>query len=285
MTEVRAAGAVVMRRADGTTEVLVVHRPRYDDWSLPKGKVDPGETFEEAAVREVLEESGVLVELARPLPETSYVDQRGRAKVVRWWAASVVEERPWNPDDEVDAIAWIPVDQVDDRLTYDADRTLVRAACDDEFRTTVLVVRHAHAGDRGRWSGPDHLRPLSERGHDQARLLLETLSPWRIDRVLTSPYVRCVQTVEPLAHKLGVPAEHDDRLAEGASPQAIGSLLLERNAAVAVWCTHGDVIGNLVLGLDDELVAERRWEKGSTWVLECDATGTVTSARYLEPPR
>ena len=287
MPPVRAAGAVVIRVSDdGVQQVLAVHRPRYDDWALPKGKLDPGETYEDAAVREVLEETGVLVELHRPLPETSYQDRGGRAKVVRWWAASLVEQRAWTPDDEIDDVQWIPVRDVPDRLSYADDHALVEAALGEHHRTTVLLVRHAHAGDRERWSGPDHLRPLSDKGHAQARMLLETLGAWRIDRVLTSPYVRCVQSVEPLAAKLGLTVEHDDRLAEGSSPQATESLLLERGADVTVWCTHGDVIANLVLVLANRgLVDEPRWQKGSTWVLERDAAGTVTSARYLEPPR
>lgn len=286
MVEVRAAGAVVIRTTDGrVAEVLAVHRPRYDDWSLPKGKLDDDETYEEAAVREVLEETGMLIELGRPLHETTYTDRHGRAKVVRWWTATVLEQRDWTPDDEIDDVAWIPIAEVRDRLTYPADHALVDAAMHDHRRTTVLVVRHAHAGDRDRWRRPDHLRPLSDRGHAQARGLLETLSAWRIDRVLTSPYVRCVQTVEPLAEKLGLAIEHDDRLAEGAAPQAAQSLLLDAGADVTVWCTHGDVMADLVLRLRDEgLVDDIRWDKGCTWVLECDPRGNVTAARYLEPP-
>jgi 8-oxo-dGTP diphosphatase len=287
MVQVRAAGAVVIRTSDdGVEEVLAVHRPRYDDWSLPKGKLDPGETYEDAAVREVLEETGVLVELRRPLHETSYEDRDGRAKVVRWWAASLVEQRRWAPDDEIDDVKWIPVQEARARLTHADDHGLVKAALGEHHRTTVLMVRHAHAGDRGIWSGPDHLRPLSDKGHAQARRLLETLAAWRIDRVLTSPYVRCVQTVQPLADKLGLEPATDDRLAEGAPPQSSASLLLDSGGDVTVWCTHGDVMADLVMRLRDEgIVDETRWQKGSTWVLEVDPTGTVTAARYLEPPR
>jgi len=287
MPPVRAAGAVVLRRnADGTTEVLVVHRPRYDDWSLPKGKLDDYETFADAAVREVLEETGVLVELTQPLPELSYADRTGAPKVVRWWAAEVLEERDRGPDDEVDGIRWVPVDEAGALLTYADDVALVDAATGKDRRTTVLLVRHARAGSRDGWDGPDHIRPLSNKGQKQARGLVENLSAWRIDRVVTSPYVRCVQTVEPLAAKLGIEVVQDDRLQEGASPQATRSLLLDTTADVTVWCTHGDVMADLILRLQDEgLVDDPRWEKGGTWVLEHDATGTVSSARYLEPPK
>ena len=103
---VQAAGGVVTRTAhDGTLEVLVVHRPRYDDWSLPKGKLEPGESFEDAARREIEEETGVRVELGAALPTTDYVDRHGRPKVVRYWQMTPVGQTEWRPGDEVDESA------------------------------------------------------------------------------------------------------------------------------------------------------------------------------------
>lgn len=120
---VEAAGGVVVR--DGL--VLVVHRPRYDDWSLPKGKLDPGETFEEAALREVEEEAGLRCELGDELPEVRYVDGRGRPKVVRYWRMRAVGDDMFEPNDEVDELAWWTVEDAMARLTYEHDRALVRA--------------------------------------------------------------------------------------------------------------------------------------------------------------
>lgn len=119
---VRAAGGLVVR--DG--RVLVVHRPRYDDWSLPKGKLDPGEGFEAAALREVEEEAGLRCELSHELPEVRYVDHRGRPKVVRYWLMQAPDDdAAFTPNDEVDEIAWLdPADAVG-RLTYEHDRALV----------------------------------------------------------------------------------------------------------------------------------------------------------------
>jgi len=128
---VEAAGGVVTRSArDGTLEVLVVHRPRYDDWSLPKGKLEPGESFEDAARREIEEETGVRVELGAALPTTDYVDRHGRPKVVHYWRMTPVGETAWQPGDEVDETRWITVAEAGTLLSYEHDRRLV-AAVDD----------------------------------------------------------------------------------------------------------------------------------------------------------
>ena len=123
--EVKAAGGVVWRRgAGGAVELVVVHRPRYDDWSLPKGKLDPGETWEEAALREVREEIGFSCRLGRELPPTSYTDQKGRAKVVRYWMMEP-EGGEFTPNDEVDELRWLIPSAAAELLTYPHDRALV----------------------------------------------------------------------------------------------------------------------------------------------------------------
>jgi 8-oxo-dGTP diphosphatase len=126
--EVAAAGGVAWRRSNGGLEVAVVHRPRYDDWSLPKGKLDAGETFEEAAVREVEEEIGVRAELGEELPSTTYRDNKGRSKLVRYWLMEATEPPDFEPDDEVDAVRWLPPDEAISLLTYDRDRELLEHA-------------------------------------------------------------------------------------------------------------------------------------------------------------
>jgi 8-oxo-dGTP diphosphatase len=120
---VRAAGGVVMRG----NEVLLVHRPRYDDWTLPKGKLDPGESFEDAAVREVEEETGLRCRLVRELPSTEY-EVGGRPKTVRYWLMEPEGEAPFVPNDETDDLRWLPPDEARALLTYDRDRDVVAAA-------------------------------------------------------------------------------------------------------------------------------------------------------------
>ncbi len=136
--EVQAAGGVVWRRGpDGGIEVLVVHRPRYDDWSMPKGKLDPGEDFAAAALREVEEETGVVATLGEDLGEVRYTDHRGRPKVVRWWAmpapdAPDAADLAPEDDDEVDELRWVPLADLDDLLSYALDVDVVT-----RFRATV----------------------------------------------------------------------------------------------------------------------------------------------------
>jgi 8-oxo-dGTP diphosphatase len=123
---IRAAGGVVTRRApDGTVEVVLVHRPRYDDWSLPKGKLEPRESVEDAAVREVEEETGIRCDLGEQLASQRYTDRRGRPKIVHYFSMTPISVSPWHPNDEIDAVRWIPARDALSLLTYDADRKLV----------------------------------------------------------------------------------------------------------------------------------------------------------------
>jgi 8-oxo-dGTP diphosphatase len=138
----------------------------------------------------------------------------------------------------------------------------------------LLIVRHASAGDRGAWPTADHLRPIDARGHLQAAELVETLAGYGIDRILTSPYVRCVETVEPLAQARSLEVEHTDALAEGAGA-TVGELLRSLRGSAAVLCSHGDVIGDIV-GYD------RKCKKGSVWVMEWDGDVAVPT-HYIKP--
>lgn len=151
---------------------------------------------------------------------------------------------------------------------------------------TLLVIRHGQAGTRKEWPGDDRERPLSPKGRRQARALVEQLSPYTPERVLSSPYRRCVKTVEPLAKALGLPVEEVDELGEGAGGDAVALVRSLAGANVAL-CTHGDVIPEILVALADEdrldLGPAPRQAKGSTWVLQNKA-GKFVKATYL-PPR
>lgn len=145
-------------------------------------------------------------------------------------------------------------------------------------------MRHAKAGSRGRWDGDDRDRPLTDNGRMQAKAIAEVLGHHPIERVVTSPYARCVQTVKPLAKRLGVEVESDDRLGEGGGwDHALG--LVESATDPIVLCSHGDVIGDLMWTLDRRGVPldDDRIEKASTWILQVEA-GQVVKARYAPPP-
>ena len=152
---------------------------------------------------------------------------------------------------------------------------------------TIYLLRHAKAGDRDTWCDDDRLRPLSGRGHRQARLLIDLLRDASFERVLSSPFVRCMESVVPIAGVRGRSVEPVDALAEGARLDEAAALVRKHALSGALMCTHGDVMPMLLdyyesAGVD--IPSEREWPKGCTWILDTDTTGEVTRARYLAPP-
>ncbi len=257
-----------------------MHRPKYDDWSLPKGKNEPDESDEACALREVREETGLACDLGPHLGDIFYTDQRGRPKAVRFWAM-----RPTGgafvPGDEVDEVKWLPVPDALGAVSRRQDADVIGLLAQHiRDPATILMVRHATAGERSAWAGDDRLRPLDERGRQQAQALVEQLSEYPVTRVLSSPYVRCVQSVEPLARARGLVVEETARLAEGHAEQTV-SLIGELHGTT-VLCTHGDVVPAV---LDAILPGDghQQSKKGSTWVLEV-AGPDVAVGRYLPPP-
>jgi 8-oxo-dGTP pyrophosphatase MutT (NUDIX family)/phosphohistidine phosphatase SixA len=230
---VRAAGGVLRRVGPKGIEVLLVHRPRYDDWTLPKGKAQPDETDEETAVREVEEETGLRASLGFELPSTRYRDSQGRDKVVRYWTMRP-ESGSFEPHGEVDAIEWTPIADAGSKLSYERDAEVLRAV-----PPPLLVNRHASAGDSSKWDGDDARRPLDKRGRRQAEALVDRLEGHRIDRIVSSPFDRCVQSVQPLARARQLEVETSDELAEGAGAERTRALLDHLTGEGAFVCGHG----------------------------------------------
>ena len=216
MTEpglIRAAGGVLWRPAPAGVEVALIHRPRYDDWSLPKGKLDPGEHELEAAVREVYEETGCRGFPGRRLGGIRYQSLAG-PKIARYWVMRAGAATVLAPNDEVDGLSWLDPDQATRRLTYAHDERVLQAATSVTADALVLLVRHGSAGDRVAWRGPDDERPLDSVGRRQAARLARILALFGPRRLLSADPLRCVQTVEPLADRIGVPLEVDHALSE-----------------------------------------------------------------------
>lgn len=290
------------RHADGVdgeagVEVAVIHRPRYDDWSLPKGKLAAGESDLEGAVREVLEETGFHVRVGRPLGETRY-EKAGpagtRPKIVRWWSMQA-EEGAFSPTREVDDLRWVSLAQAADRMTRETDRdVLERFARGTTPTRTVLLVRHAAAGSRSAWVGEDRDRPLDECGVAQADELIRIVAHFEIGSVLSADYRRCSETVAPLADAFELDVTLEPILSEigypGREEEAVGLLRRQGDADHdAVVCSQGDVIPDLLARLAEAdgypLETPIRCRKGSTWALSIDADGRLVAADYLEAPR
>jgi 8-oxo-dGTP pyrophosphatase MutT (NUDIX family)/phosphohistidine phosphatase SixA len=255
-----AAGAIVLRRREGLLEVLLVHRPKYDDWSFPKGKLDRGEHAAVAAVREVAEETGLAVRLGRPLDDQLYVVQGGRSKVVHYWVARPLDGddvSTYVPNREIDQVAWVPVEEAADRLSYSRDRATLKQAVRRRKRTsTLIVLRHGRARARSRWRADDRFRPLLKLGEHQADRLVPLLAAYDVTRLVSSSSTRCVTTLVPYADATGRIVKADDGLSE-EDATTLGVDGRVRQLVVAgkptVLCTHRPVLPTVfdALGLED----------------------------------
>ncbi|TQM61797.1 8-oxo-dGTP diphosphatase [Humibacillus xanthopallidus] len=302
---VPAAGTLPWRHRDGRLEVALVHRPKYDDWSWAKGKLDPGEHPCVAAARETFEETGLVVRLGTPLPLSEYpiLDATGApaTKVVHYWA-SVVIGGSGKLLHEIDEVAWVDVRTANVRLDYARDReqllALVRAERAGELDTWPLaLVRHAKATPRSKWKRDDRLRPLDAVGRAQSTGVAAVLGAYGVTRVVSSSSVRCSATVEPYAVSKGLKLRTRDGLSEegfAVSPDDAASELarLLARGEPAALCSHGPVLPGLLetlghrAGPDHTEVGTRLHEaarsamrKGE--VLVCHVHGTGEHARIV----
>ncbi|WP_301122458.1 NUDIX hydrolase [Mycolicibacterium fortuitum] len=292
---VPAAGAVLWRGGEdamgaAVTEVAVIHRPRYDDWSLPKGKVELDETDPVAAVREVHEETGYTAQLGRRLGSISYDIPQGTKRV--WYWAARAAGGDFTPNDEVDKLIWLPVDAAMDQLGYPQDRKVLRRFKKYPPDTqTLLIVRHGTAGRRSRFKGDDRKRPLDKKGRAQAEALVAQLLAFGATTLYAADRLRCHQTLEPLAQELGVDIHNEPALTEeayNADHKAGRSRVLDiaTRAGTPVICTQGKVIPDLVAWwcarsqVRPQTTGNR---KGSTWVMSL-ADGRLVAADHLGSP-
>lgn len=290
MTDVvKAAGGLVFKETSkGKLRVLVAHRPRYDDWGLPKGKADKGETPEETAVREVLEETGQHCRIVAQMDTMRYRISDG-VKEVAWFAMRPLPDSPgFKKNDEIDEVRWLSRKQAKALLDYDNDKALV---ADPNLRKlsrtgTIHLLRHGAAGDRNKWKGVDAERPLTKKGRKQADAVAERLAGRGIERIYTSPYARCVETVTPLADAIGAKIKTTAALAEGPDVDAAYGLIDALVGYNAVLCTHGDVVPaaiNRMMWAGLTLDSRFYCEKGSVWEIKI-VGGRFDYAHYEPPP-
>ncbi|HSK57597.1 MAG TPA: NUDIX hydrolase [Actinomycetospora sp.] len=298
---IHAAGAVLWRPAAAdpsgrTAEVAVVHRPHHRDWSLPKGKVDPGETRVDTAVRELAEETGYAAVLGRHLRSVHY-RVGAEDKIVDFWAARAGEGR-FTPGDETDELLWVSPDEAAALVSYPSDREVLDAFTSrPPALRTLLLVRHALAGRRAEWAGPDGERPLVDEGREQAQKLAALLACFGVGALYAVPKTRCRQTLAPYAEATGLPVHDLPELGDGAverddEPARAALERLATGGATAAVCAQGDGIPHVVSALavaaekagaaptSDRDLTDPPCRKGSTWVLSFDTEATLVAADY-----
>jgi 8-oxo-dGTP pyrophosphatase MutT (NUDIX family)/phosphohistidine phosphatase SixA len=302
---VLAAGALMWREEEGRVQVLLVHRPRYDDWSVPKGKLDPGETLPAAAVREVAEETGYRVRLERPLPSSVYLLPDGRTKIVQYWAGAVRARVAPGPQDaeEVDECRWVGLDEAERMVTRQSDRVLILALRsdieEDAARTRPVVVqRHAAALSRSKWHKGEKTRPLNSKGKQQAKALPSLLDAYDPDGIVSSPWKRCRATVTPFARKAGLDVVTQEALTEAAhaeQPSHTAAVMdrILREARPVVVCTHRPVLPTVIDVVRAASTHEAALElpradpylaAGEALVLHVTPQGRVVAVERHQPP-
>ena len=195
---IQAAGAVVWRNNKDKTEVAIIHRPKYDDWSFPKGKVEINESLIACAHREVLEETNIQTEFGAFLGDVEYLTQDGK-KQVSFWAAKAITYKDFSPNSEVDQLKWVEVKKVKELLTLETDKKILAQFIKLDFDTKpFILLRHAKAITRDEWQGDDDDRPLDSLGQNQAKRLLSIYQVYNLEQIHTSDAVRCYDTVNPM---------------------------------------------------------------------------------------
>ncbi|MGO3278522.1 MAG: NUDIX hydrolase [Brevibacterium aurantiacum] len=270
--DILAAGALCWRQGSEGIEVALIHRPRYNDWSWPKGKVESRETLPETAVREVKEETGLDITLGIPLPSAEYMVGGKNLKKVFYWSAQVKSENTFAPMNkaEVDEVRWLPVGEARTKLTSYADRdqldALEKYDATDALRAWPLIlVRHGKAFPRAKWHETEHVRPLLALGTRQAMALTGLLSAWGTKKLISSPWKRCVATLAPLSAATGKSIRKVSCLSEKASsanPDKTSRYiekLLEKGKPV-IYCTHRPVLP-LILSVYAKHAPQRIAEK------------------------
>ena len=276
-TAIIAAGGVIWRRnIDGVVEVLLVHRPRYDDWSIPKGKVEEGEALISCAYRELLEETGLSVKLGPYIGAVEYQTIDG-LKHVEYWSASLVEDSSaFHANDEVDQIVWLDLDAALIQATRESDRQVL-----DRFKSTpydssaLIMLRHAKALERAEWQGEDEDRPLQLVGQLQAKRMLSLYQVFGLNEIHTSDAVRCLDTVAQMAKSLQITPVITNAVSEytyrKSKDKAIdyAKELIKKNKQI-ILCSHNPVLPRMMEKLTKKIdfdYPDNKLLPGEAWVL------------------
>jgi 8-oxo-(d)GTP phosphatase len=261
---VYAAGAVLWRIENNKLKVALVHRGRYDDWAWAKGKVDPGESLPETAVREIREETGLKVKLGVPLGIQRYRLPNKNLKEVHYWAAQVtdkaIENSDFEPNEEISQVAWFTPNEAKKRLSYRHDHEQLEALLElhkkHKLETfPIILLRHGKAKAREDWKGTEATRPLLPEGTVQAKALPKLFKAFGARRVFTSPWARCTATIAPYSLDPKAKVETIAEFTEAANAKkpeatklALATILAKNKASVI--CTHRPVLPTLIEQLE-----------------------------------
>jgi 8-oxo-(d)GTP phosphatase len=286
---IRAAGALLWRESSaGEIEVALVHRPRYDDWSLPKGKIDENETPLACAYREVFEETGIKARFTRQLGSVEHEDN-GTQKRVKYWVAQALGTSDFVANEEVDQLRWLKPSDSIELASHQSDKEMIERFLEIEGPTdTLIILRHTKALERGDWDGDDSLRTLNESGLAQAQSLISHLAPFAINEIYTSDFTRCVQTVSPLGESRGLVVSKVPSLNEAtfeSDPERSISFAnaLKQDERNILICSHNPVIPTMLRGILNTKLKNKdliKLEPGDAWLVH-RVKGEIVALDYL----
>lgn len=287
---IRAAGALLWRENnDRNLEIALVHRPKYGDWTLPKGKLEDDETALQCAYRELLEETGIKASFTRQLGTVQYEENGAQKRVIFWAAQCALDQSTFLPNDEVDQLRWLSPDEAIAQATYQSDIEMIDTFMAQERHTdTLIILRHTKALERGDWDEADSERTLSETGFDQAQMLIKHLAAFAIEEIYTSDYIRCVQTVTPLAHARGltinqVPSLNEATFEEDPLRSISFANALKQDEKNILICSHNPVIPTMLRGILNTKLKNRdliKLEPGDAWIVH-RVHGEIVGLDYL----
>ena len=271
-----AAGALVWRKSkEKKIEIAVIHRPKYNDWTIPKGKVELSESSIACAYREVIEETSIETEFGMYLGEVKYQSLDG-PKQVSFWSAQVVKENTFTPNSEVDAIKWVEAAKAAKFLSLESDKEILSKFNKLKYESKPLVLlRHAKALSRDEWQGDDDDRPLDSLGQMQAKRLLSIYQAFNLEQIHTSDAIRCYDTVEPMAKALGLKLEVSNKLSESAFKMDKEDAFdyardLIKSDKRALLCSHNPILPKVLNKLTKKSDVESDEEKlypADAWVI------------------
>jgi 8-oxo-dGTP diphosphatase len=271
-----AAGAILWRKnEDKYTEVALIHRPKYDDWSFPKGKAEVGESLIACAFREVFEETGIESEFGAFLGQVEYPTVDG-LKQVSYWSAKALSNKAFTPNSEVDEVKWIALTKVREFLTLETDKKILDKFMKIKFDTKpFILLRHAKAITRDEWQGDDDDRPLDALGQNQSKRLLSIYQVFNLQQIHTSDAVRCYDTVGPIAKGLGIKLEVTGKLSESSYKKDKEKAIdyakeLIKDDQRILLCSHNPILPKLLNKLtkkSDLDAADEKLFPADSWVI------------------